>query len=305
MKNITSISNKAFDTINNFITDIQSKYDLNPKTLVEYTGDLKHFVLWYETLINEFSDTLAYFNPENISTPIIMNYRAEMQKSMKLKANTINRRLKTLKRFFSWVKSCELINVNPCSSIRLVKSETLISQQMTEKQVSDLVAAVNNNGSLRDQAIVITLIHTGIRTMELCNLLKSDIIIGKRSGILTVRAGKRNKDREVPLNSTCREYLKRHLEINQCSYLFPSEKTQNRLTERAIRYMVKKYMVIAKVENLSAHDLRHHFGYVMVQNTPIHRLAQIMGHDRLDTTMTYLKATKEDLQKEVEKIAWE
>jgi integrase/recombinase XerD len=304
LRNITSISAQASDIISAFITDIKSKYDLNPKTLAEYSGDIKHFVRWYETLLNEFSDASQYFNPENISTPIIIDYRTEMQKSSKLKANTINRRLKTLKRFFTWIKSCELIKSNPCTSVKLVKSESVISQQMTEKQISDLVAAVNNSGSLRDQTIMIVLIQTGIRTMELCNLLKSDIIIGKRSGTLIVRAGKRNKNREVPLNSTCREYLTRYLATTEYIYLFPSEKTQNRLTERAIRYMVKKYMTIANIENLSAHALRHHFGYVMVQNTPIHRLAQIMGHDRLDTTMTYLKATKEDLQKEVEKIAW-
>ncbi|MBC7810078.1 MAG: integrase, partial [Burkholderiales bacterium] len=35
------------------------------------------------------------------------------------------------------------------------------------------------------------------------------------------------------------------------------------------------------------------------------RLAHIMGHDSLDTTMTYVRATQRDLQSEVEKIAWE
>jgi len=29
-----------------------------------------------------------------------------------------------------------------------------------------------------------------------------------------------------------------------------------------------------------------------------------MGHDSLDTTMIYVQATKHDLQKEIEKIAW-
>jgi integrase/recombinase XerD len=42
----------------------------------------------------------------------------------------------------------------------------------------------------------------------------------------------------------------------------------------------------------------------MAEKTPLHRLAQIMGHDSLDTTMIYIKATREDLQAEVEKIAW-
>jgi integrase/recombinase XerD len=88
------------------------------------------------------------------------------------------------------------------------------------------------------------------------------------------------------------------------SYLFFSTKTGTRLSERALRFIIEKYMKIAKLEGLSAHNLRHRFGYVMIANTPIHRLAQIMGHTRLDTTMIYVKATRKDLQNEVEKIAW-
>ncbi|PJI52182.1 Site-specific recombinase [Methylobacterium radiotolerans] len=54
----------------------------------------------------------------------------------------------------------------------------------------------------------------------------------------------------------------------------------------------QKYMKLARLEGLSAHDLRHRYGYVMAENTPLHRLAQIMGHDSLDTTMIYVKATQ-------------
>jgi len=38
---------------------------------------------------------------------------------------------------------------------------------------------------------------------------------------------------------------------------------------------------------------------------PLHRLAQIMGHDSLDTTMLYSRGTPRDLQRAVETIAWE
>ncbi len=50
--------------------------------------------------------------------------------------------------------------------------------------------------------------------------------------------------------------------------------------------------------------LRHRFGYRMAALVPLHRLAQIMGHDSLDTTMLYVQGTKQDVQQEVEKIAW-
>lgn len=51
-------------------------------------------------------------------------------------------------------------------------------------------------------------------------------------------------------------------------------------------------------------DLRHRFGYRMAEAVPLHRLAQIIGHDSLDTTMLYVRGTKQDLQQDVEKIAW-
>jgi len=47
---------------------------------------------------------------------------------------------------------------------------------------------------------------------------------------------------------------------------------------------------------VSPHDLRHRFGY---------RLARIIGHDSLDTTMLYIQGTPKDLQKAMEQIAWE
>ena len=42
----------------------------------------------------------------------------------------------------------------------------------------------------------------------------------------------------------------------------------------------------------------------MAEVVPLHRLAQIMGHDSLDTTMVYVRGTQGDLQRDIEKIAW-
>ena len=44
--------------------------------------------------------------------------------------------------------------------------------------------------------------------------------------------------------------------------------------------------------------------YRMAQTVPLHRLAQIMGHNSLDTTALYSRATAADLQRDVEAIAW-
>ena len=74
--------------------------------------------------------------------------------------------------------------------------------------------------------------------------------------------------------------------------LFPSGKTKGALSERALGYIVKKYARRAMLPDVSPHDLRHRFGYRMAASIALHRLAQLMGHDSLDTTMLYVQATK-------------
>jgi len=98
--------------------------------------------------------------------------------------------------------------------------------------------------------------------------------------------------------------LKRMTLSQDATPLFRSEKRHARLTERGLGYLVKKYAEQAKLRDVSPHDLRHRFGYRMARTVPLHRLAQFMGHDSLDTTMLYVQGTKDDLQQAVETIAW-
>ena len=160
---------------------------------------------------------------------------------------------------------------------------------MSDKEEATLMNAVEKYGTLRDKAMIIFMLHTGLRSMEVCDIQTEDIVMRKRGGHVIVRSGKRNKQREVPLNSTVRFALEEYIASSNLSqsYLFPSSKTGKRLQERAIRHILQKYMRLAKLDGFSAHDLRHRFGYVMAERTPLHRLAQIMGHDNLNTTLIY------------------
>jgi integrase/recombinase XerC len=140
-------------------------------------------------------------------------------------------------------------------------------------------------------------------------LTRAQVRLGKRGGTIVVH-GKRNKYREVPLNATARAALEAYdsslckPQAHDTTPLFLSQKRQARLTERGLGYLVKKYAERTKLHDVSPHDLRHRFGYRMAASVPLHRLAQLMGHDSLDTTMIYIRGTRSDLQKEVEKIAW-
>ena len=53
-----------------------------------------------------------------------------------------------------------------------------------------------------------------------------------------------------------------------------------------------KYAEVASLVAVSPHDLRHRFGYRMAETVLLHRLAQIMGYDSLDTTRISVQGTR-------------
>ncbi|UQZ83485.1 Tyrosine recombinase XerC [Paenibacillus konkukensis] len=289
MKEAIRISIQGGQMIKNFIHVLSAHKGLSPKTLKEYASDLRHFIAWFETA--DHSGEGMTFRIEDVATPTLIRYREAMLGTMQLKPATINRRLVALKRFFEWAVSEAKLNRDPSKPVKLVPEEKASPRQMTDQEEAALIAATERYGSLRDRTIVSVMLNTGLRPMEVCDLTPGDIQISECGSYLTVRSGKRIKLREVPLNAACRAALDNYLATlsPDASYLFPSEKTGTRLTERALRHLIQKYMKAAGIEGLRAHDLRHRFGYVMAANTALHRLSQIMGHDNLNSTKIYVK----------------
>jgi len=284
--------------LNLFESHLRADLDLSPKTIRAYLSDLRDFTQWYERWANQ------PFSLSHIATPTLTRYRAALTE--RLKPASINRRIVSLKQFFAWAATEGLIERDPAKAIRQVKDVPPPPRHITDQEEAALISAVSKYGTNRDLAMITLMLHTGIRTAELCDLTQPDVKIAPRSGSITIRQGKGGKRREIPLNITARTALSAHLQELPADshYLFPG-RNKKRLSERAVGYIVTKFAYLAKVKDISPHDLRHRFGYRMAENTPIHRLAQLMGHDSVDTTLLYIGATAQDLQSEVDKIAWE
>jgi integrase/recombinase XerD len=281
---------------------------LTAVTVRNYLSDLRHFAAWYESMRDLGGEEEPAFQPEAITTPTITGYRAYLQQTLHLKQNSVNRSLISLKRYCAWLVRTGHIKHDPAKVVKLVGEVVPAPRHLDDQEEQALVAAVTELGSLRDRAIVILLLHTGLRARELCTLTRAHVRLGKRSGTISVR-GKGNKEREIPLNTTARAALLAYdpslkTPSHDPTPLFLSEKRHAQLTERGLGYIVKKYAERAQVRDVSPHDLQHRFGYRMAASVPLHRLAQLMGHDSLDTTMRYVQATKTDLQQDIEHIAW-
>ena len=282
--------------------------DLTSVSRRNYLSDMRHFIAWYETQETEYAPHIhngCGFDLQAITTPALTRYRTYLQTIQRLKPASVNRSLISLKRYFGWALHHQFLAYDPSVVVKLVGQEETAPRHLDNQEEQALVAAVTKAGSLRDRVLIVLLLHTGLRAREICQLRRDQVKLGKRSGFLEV-TGKRNKYREVPLNATARKMLEEYLPTlpPKTIFLFPSGKTKEALSERALGYIVKKYARLAKLRDVSPHDLRHRFGYRMAESVPLHRLAQIMGHDSLDTTKLYTQATKQDLQQAVETIAW-
>jgi len=287
---------------------LREQEDLTVVSVRNYLSDMRHFIAWYEQQEAECSTNAqdgSGFHPQAITTPTLTRYRTYLQTVQKLKPASVNRSLISVKRYFGWARHNQLIIYDPSTAVKLVGQEDTAPRHLDDQEEQALVAAVTRAGMLRDRVLIVLLLHTGLRAREVCRLRRDQVKLGKRGGFLEV-IGKRNKYREVPLNATARKVLEEYLPTlpTGAELLFPSGKTKEALSELALGYIIKKYAWVAKLVDVSPHDLRHRFGYRMAESVPLHRLAQIMGHDSLDTTKLYIQGTKHDLQQAVETIAW-
>ncbi|MDP9352001.1 MAG: tyrosine-type recombinase/integrase [Chloroflexota bacterium] len=308
------LSGEGQAAVQGYARYLHEEQDLSAPTLRNYLSDLRHFAAWCEGSWSEGEDEELLFHPAAVTTPTITAYRSHLRTVLGLKPATINRRIVTLKRYFGWTREMDLTSSDPAKAVKLVPSVPQSPRHLDDKEEAALVSAVIRHGTPRDWALITTALHTGLRAEELCGLLPGHVRINKRSGHLEVY-GKRNKHRVVPLNSTAREVLEEYMATlpKDIPCLFPSRKgsanedgrrNATPITPRALSYIVSRYAALARVEDVSPHDLRHRFGYRMAAKVPLHRLAQIMGHDSLDTTMIYVRGTGADLQAAVEEIAW-
>ncbi|OLV18540.1 Site-specific recombinase XerD [Deinococcus marmoris] len=262
-----------------------------------YLSDVRHFACWFETDLEG-----RMFEPNHISTPALTRYLTHLE-LLRLQPASINRAVVALKRFCGWAQQTGLASGDPARNVRFMRLVPTTPQGLNDLEEGALVRSVTRHGSLRDQAIVVVMLHTGLRAGETCQLEGRDLILEAEKGTLRV-TGRGQRVRDVALDAAARAAIRRYHPAlpGPSARLFPSTRQGAALSPRALGDLIRKYARLAGLE-ISAHDLRHRFGSVMARQVPLRRLAQIMGHDSLKTTALYTRASASALQAEVEEIA--
>jgi integrase/recombinase XerC len=286
--------------VDRFVADLVER-ERSEHTRANYREDLDAFAGWYG---HRFHDAPT---PALLLASELREWRAHLRDERKMEPATVNRKLAALRGLLKWAESEGIApEIATPKSLRQVKPPP---RWLDRKQQRALLRAVERSAKeerakARDVGLVKLLLNTGLRVEEAVDLTWADVKLRERSGTLTVRKGKGRKQRPVPLNADARAAL---LELKSVAPKGAAEVLHGQrgpLTIRGVQAILKGYGAAAKIEELSPHVLRHSFGKNLADaGTPIQTIADLMGHESLETTRRYVQPGHEDLAAAVEKIA--
>jgi site-specific recombinase XerD len=169
------------------------------------------------------------------------------------------------------------------------KGARRIPAVLTPEEVERLIGALS---SPMCRAVAMLAYGAGLRVSEACKLQASDI--DSAAGVIHVRGGKGNRDRDVMLSPRLLEELRSYWRCRRPPgpELFPGRAgAGTTMTRVAIAMAVKKARVVAGLgaRRVSPHTLRHSFAtHMLEQGTDIRTLQVLLGHASLSSTTRYL-----------------
>ena len=201
--------------------------------------------------------------------------------------------------FFGWLHREGLLEHNPCSNLMPIRCKKEIRKPYSDIDLEKLKEACETP---RDKAIVSFLLSTGCRISEVCALNRSDIDF---DNLECVVLGKGNKERTVYLSDIAAMQLKGYLasRTDDNEALFIGKGT-TRMHPGGIRKRLKELAHKASVENVHPHRFRRTLATGLIDHgMPIQEVAFILGHDKIDTTMTYVYVDKQNVKNSYRKYA--
>ncbi|KKN18847.1 hypothetical protein LCGC14_0951560 [marine sediment metagenome] len=178
--------------------------------------------------------------------------------------------------------------------------ELRISQGTKKKQVQ----------GIRNYAMAMVMLETGLRVGELCGLIVADLWFSDEPvNFLVVREkiAKNHKERHIPISLRLRETI----ELMRASlwtteillsnmFAFPTRDAYTPLSTRTVERIILEAGLSAFNLVVTPHMLRHTFGSRMMRKTNARIVQALLGHESLQSTQIYMHPNSEDLRKAID-----
>jgi integrase/recombinase XerD len=259
--------------------------------------------------------------------------RHRSPRGKRITAGTLRQWLSIIRTFFMWMNRNGHLLHNPAERLTFPRREQPLPHVLNESEIARLIETPDPTTviGLRDRALMETLYATGIRHREAYKLDLYDV--DTPAHLLTVRLGKGQRDRLVPLTETAAHWLTRYVTVARPELAagklwgkgkrrLKSKRLQSSgptwiastpalwlaVTGRRLSYVmiadrIRDYALQAEVR-ASVHTFRHCCAtHLLRGGASLRHVQQLLGHRALDTTEIYTHIELEDLQRAVEAAA--
>ena len=249
-----------------------------------------------ENTITSYVWTVTYYleHYKEVNKKNLLAYKGYLVENFK--PQTVNLRLQAVNKFLEFSKQEEL-------KMKFVKAQ---QKNFLENVISDadykfLKTKLKADGYDQWYFVVWFMAATGARVSELLQIKAEHVSVGYLD--LYSKGGKMRRI-YIP-KKLCTEAAKWLKERDLTTgYLF-TNRTGNRLSTRGIAIQLKHFAVNYGInrEVVYPHSFRHRFAKNFLEKfNDIALLADLMGHESIETTRIYLRRTASEQQKIVDKI---
>jgi len=312
LAHIKIVKNASEHTIRNYAIDLNSlkSFMEQEKLNILKPEDLPSKIRYNEKYTCRLTDNDDLINLQTIDRKNIRGFLAFLNKNQSNK-RTIVRRISSLRSFFKYCFSQNLISVNPIEDIDSPKIDKTMPVCLSYEQIQKLFDQPDTATLLgfRDRTIMELFYSSGLRVSELVSLNRSDF---EKENLLMKLQGKGKKERIVPITKNASDWIQ--------SYLDHSERHQEvhghlgqrdhdaiflnrlgtRLTTRSVDRNFDRHLTASGLAGtVTPHTIRHTIATHWLENgMDLKTIQVLLGHTTLATTTIYTQVSR-NLKKKV------
>ena len=257
----------------------------------------------YEYMIGRF---MKYTNvpTRKINVYHIRNWLAD-EKKRGVQDSTLEGHRQILSAYFGWLFREALIERNPMVNVGPIKVPKKQKKIVTDIEMEKLKQACEKMPGIkryRNRAILTFLASTGCRVSEMTGLDRDSVDL---KSLECVVHGKGDKERVVYLDPVAgmllQQYLAKRKDDGEALFV---GKEGRRLEPGGVRAMLNELAKSVGVEHIHPHKFRRTRATQLTRHgMPIQEVANILGHEKLDTTMGYVVLDRDTVKANYRKFA--